>query len=149
MSLLENLEQIKERIAKSQLRSGIKNTVEIVAITKTHPAEILIQAYEAGLRSVGENRVQEAENKFNEAIDILPKLNKRLVGHLQSNKAKKALQLFDSIDSVDSIKLANTISSKNCRLAGERYSLTAIAPQFERWFSAIQEVYTGKGWNAV
>jgi len=109
VSLLENLEQIKERIAKSQLRSGIKNTVEIVAITKTHPAEILIQAYEAGLRSVGENRVQEAENKFNEAIDILPKLNKRLVGHLQSKKVRKALHLFDSIDSVDSIKLASKI----------------------------------------
>jgi len=109
VSLLENIEQIKERIAKSQLRSVTKNSVEIVAITKTHPAEILSQAYTAGLRSIGENRVQEAENKFNEAIDILPKLKKSLVGHLQTNKVKKALQLFDSIDSVDSIKLANKI----------------------------------------
>ena len=50
---------------------------------------------------------------------------------------------------VDAVKQVNLVSSKNCRLAGERYSLTAVAPQFERWFSAIQEVYTGQGWNAV
>jgi pyridoxal phosphate enzyme (YggS family) len=66
-------------------------------------------ALRAGVTDIGENRVQEADNKFNQAKEVLPKLTKRLVGHLQSNKTKKALQLFDTIDSVDSIKLANKI----------------------------------------
>ena len=112
MSLLENLEQIKERIAKAQLRSGNNDAVEIIAITKTHPAEIFNQVYEAGLTSIGENRVQEANLKFEQADLIFPNLTKRLVGHLQSNKINKALQLFDTIDSIDSIELAHKVGDR-------------------------------------
>lgn len=112
MSLLENLEQIKERIARAQLRSGNNDAVEIIAITKTHPAEVFEHVYEAGLVTIGENRVQEADIKFGQAEQILPNLTKRLVGHLQSNKINKALQLFDTIDSVDSVKLAQKIADR-------------------------------------
>lgn len=112
MSLLENLDIVKDHIAKAQSRSGINQDVDIVAITKTHPPEILSQAHKAGLKSIGENRVQEADKKFKQAKTILPKLTKRLVGHLQSNKINKALQLFDTIDSIDSLKLAQKIGSR-------------------------------------
>ena len=112
MSLLENLEQIKERIAKAQLRSGNNDAVELIGITKTHPAEIFDKVYEAGLTSIGENRVQEADLKFGQAEKILHNITKRLVGHLQSNKINKALQLFDTIDSIDSIKLAQKVGDR-------------------------------------
>ena len=86
--------------------------VKIVAITKTHPASIISEVTNVGLDSIGENRIQEAEEKFLKVATILPKITKRLVGHLQSNKINKALNLFDTIDSVDSLKLARKIGNK-------------------------------------
>ena len=115
MNLKENVEHVKERISNAQLRSGNKNTVKIIAITKTHPPEIIIDVFNAGLTSIGENRIQEAEQKFPK----LPKLQgieKRLVGHLQSNKVNKALLLFDTIDSVDSLRLARKVGKKAVEL---------------------------------
>lgn len=112
MNLKENVEQVKERIANAQQRSGNKSPVEIVAITKTHPHEIIGRAIDAGLKTIGENRIQEAEDKFSKVTPLLPKITKRLVGHLQSNKINKALRLFDAIDSVDSLKLAMKLGDK-------------------------------------
>ncbi len=112
MNIKDNVESVKERITNAQQRSGNKAPVKIVAITKTHPASIIKEVRQAGLDSIGENRIQEAEEKFPEVADILPNITKRLVGHLQSNKINKALNLFDTIDSVDSLKLASKIGSK-------------------------------------
>ncbi len=112
MNLKDNVERVKERIANAQQRSGNRTPVKIVAITKTHPASIISDVINVGLDSIGENRVQEAENKFPEVAELLPNITKRLVGHLQSNKINKALNLFDAIDSVDSLKLANKIAAK-------------------------------------
>ena len=112
MNLKDNVESVKERIAIAQIRSDNKVPIKIVAITKTHPASIISEVRRAGLDAIGENRIQEAENKFNEVANILPHITKRLVGHLQSNKINKALNIFDTIDSVDSLKLANKIGSK-------------------------------------
>jgi len=112
VNIKDNVESVKERITNAQQRSGNKAPVKIVAITKTHPASIIKEVRQAGLDSIGENRIQEAEEKFPEVADILPNITKRLVGHLQSNKINKALNLFDTIDSVDSLKLASKIGSK-------------------------------------
>ena len=112
MNLKDNVERVKERITSAQQRSGNKAPVKIVAITKTHPASIISDVRNVGLDSIGENRIQEAEDKFLEVADILPSITKRLVGHLQSNKINKALKLFDTIDSVDSLKLASKIGNK-------------------------------------
>ena len=112
MNLLENVEQVKERIIKAQQRSGSRNSIEIIAVTKTHPPETIEAVLKSGLNSIGENRIQEAENKFAKIPNMLPKFTKRLVGHLQSNKINKALQLFDTIDSVDSVKLAQKIGNR-------------------------------------
>ena len=70
----------------------------------------MLSAYEAGLRSIGENRVQEALGKYGD-LEKLAGLNLRLIGHLQSNKARKAVDLFDTIDAVDSVKLARKLSN--------------------------------------
>ena len=112
MSLRDKVERVKERIAEAQQRSGNKTPVKIVAITKTHPASIILDVRDIGLDTIGENRIQEAEEKFSLIAEVLPKVTKRLVGHLQSNKINKALNIFDTIDSVDSLKLARKIGNK-------------------------------------
>ena len=112
MNLKDKVGRVKERIAEAQQWSGNKTPVKIVAITKTHPASIISDVRDVGLDTIGENRIQEAEEKFSEIAYILPNITKRLVGHLQSNKINKALNLFDTIDSVDSIKLASKIGRK-------------------------------------
>lgn len=116
MNIKDNVESVKERIARAQLRSGNKAPIKIVAITKTHPASIIAKVKQAGLDTIGENRIQEAADKFSLITEILPNITKRLVGHLQSNKINKALDLFDTIDSVDSLKLASKIGSKTVSL---------------------------------
>ena len=103
MNLATKLEEIRFNIACAQEKSGTQSPVEIVGVTKTHPFSFIEESYRAGLRSIGENRVQEANVKF-ESFEKMPKLNKRFIGHLQSNKVKKCVELFDSIDSIDSIK---------------------------------------------
>ena len=112
MNLKDNVESVKERIVSAQIRSGNKKPVKIVAITKTHPASIISDVRNVGLDTIGENRIQEAEEKFPEISEILPNITKRLVGHLQSNKINKALDLFDTIDSVDSLKLASKLGHR-------------------------------------
>lgn len=112
MNLKDNVERVKERIANAQQRSCNRTPVKIVAITKTHSASIISDVINVGLDSIGENRVQEAENKFPEIAELLTNVTRRLVGHLQSNKINKALNLFDAIDSVDSLKVANKIAAK-------------------------------------
>ncbi len=112
MNIKDNVENVRERIANAQIRSGNKSPIKIVAITKTHPASIITEVRRAGLDTIGENRIQEAEDKFPKCDESLQNITKRLVGHLQSNKINKALNLFDTIDSVDSLKLASKIGSR-------------------------------------
>ncbi|MFQ6607826.1 MAG: YggS family pyridoxal phosphate-dependent enzyme [Fidelibacterota bacterium] len=108
-----SLSNVRERIEKALLRTYQQSKhqqVEVVAVTKGFPHEAIINAAKFGLTSIGENRVQEAESKFAKLPnDIM--INRRLVGHLQSNKAHRAVDLFDTIDSVDSLKLAKKLSS--------------------------------------
>lgn len=78
MSLKENLVKIKEKISSIQEKTGLQNKVEIVAVTKTHPFQIIRNSYEAGFLSIGENRIQEASAKF-ESFELMPDLKKRFV----------------------------------------------------------------------
>jgi pyridoxal phosphate enzyme (YggS family) len=112
-SLQENLESVRERIASAAERAGRNvSEIELVAVSKTHPAEVIREASEAGQVLFGENRVQEALAK----IPLLPgKLRWHLIGHLQSNKVRKALPHFELIHGVDSVDLARDID----RIAGE------------------------------
>ncbi|RMF07782.1 MAG: YggS family pyridoxal phosphate-dependent enzyme [Candidatus Neomarinimicrobiota bacterium] len=92
-------------------RGGHNQNICLVAVTKTHPAAVIRNAVDAGIGHIGENRVQEADRKFRE-LPAEPSPVKHLIGHLQSNKVNKALLLFDRIDSVDSVRLAEKISRK-------------------------------------
>jgi PLP dependent protein len=97
---------VKERVL--QLRSMTPASVRIIAITKTVPTHFMREAYEAGIRDFGESRIQEAIPKQQELAD-LPGIAWHLIGHLQSNKAKQALQHFQWIHSVDSVSIAQRL----------------------------------------
>ena len=100
------LARVRERIDRACARGGRDPaSVTLVAISKGQPAGAVLAGYEAGLRHFGENRVQEAVPKIAEARGAGVEATWRLVGHLQSNKAKAAASAFDAVDSVDSAKL--------------------------------------------
>ncbi len=108
--IFENVKSVLQRVEESAKRSGREpSSVTIVAVSKTHGVEKIIEAAEAGITCFGENYVQEAEKKI-EAIGL--PLKWHLVGHLQRNKAKKAVSLFDFIETVDSVKIAQEISMR-------------------------------------
>ena len=108
------LASIRAQIEAAALNCGrLPQDVTLVAISKTHPASLVKTAIELGVTDVGENRVQEAEQKINEVGRT--KARWHLVGHLQANKARRAVQLFDVIHSLDSLELAQRLD----RLCGE------------------------------
>lgn len=111
MSMAENLEGIRERIARACGRAGRSpEEVTLVAISKTQDASSIREAISLGITHIGENRVQEAQPKIVSLSAEGLRPTWHMVGHLQSNKAKAAARLFDIIESVDSIHLAETIS---------------------------------------
>lgn len=97
---------IAERIVN--IRQQLPTGVRLIAVTKQVPVEAMREAYSAGVRDFGESRIQEAEAKIAQLSD-LPDLNWHLIGHLQSNKAKKALEQFQWIHSCDNLKLAQRL----------------------------------------
>jgi len=109
-ALRGNLEQIRERIARAASRAGRKpEEITLVAVSKTFPAEAITAAHALGVRHFGENRVQEWDGKQAALAGL--DATWHLIGHLQSNKARRAAQLFDAIDSVDSLGLAQKLSA--------------------------------------
>lgn len=107
--LRERLEEVRLRIARSaQLTGRQPEEIKLIAVSKTHPAELLQRAIEAGVTDLGENRVQEAEGKIEEVGRMRAQWH--LIGHLQSNKARRAVTLFDLIHSLDSVELAQRLN---------------------------------------
>jgi pyridoxal phosphate enzyme (YggS family) len=114
-----NLSRIREKIAEASLRCGRSpDEVTLIAVTKTVPPETVREAIAAGHLRFGENRVQEAEDKIGRLRDAAD-LQWHLIGHLQSNKAKRAAELFDWIHSLDSLKLAQKLDQA-CAPLGKR-----------------------------
>jgi pyridoxal phosphate enzyme (YggS family) len=108
MSVAENLERVREQIAQAAVKAGrIANEIELVAITKTHPVERVCEAIEAGHLLFGESRVQEARAKIPE---LPSNLRWHFVGHLQKNKIRHALPLFELFHGVDSLALAQEMN---------------------------------------
>lgn len=109
MSLRERLATVRERIERACASSGRdSSSITLIAVTKVFPAAVIREAYEAGLRDFGENYVQEFESKAPQVQDLAG-ARFHLIGHLQSNKAKKAAELFSVIQTVDSPKLARRL----------------------------------------
>jgi len=104
----DNLLRVQERIAAAARKAGRRSEeITLIGVSKTQPAEAIRAAYEAGLRHLGENRVQEWEGKRGALGDL--QATWHLVGHLQSNKAARAAGLFQSVDSVDDFALAQRL----------------------------------------
>ena len=124
--LAENLERLEEAIGRACRAAGrARGDVELMAVSKTYAAEKIVEAAELGLRLFGENRVQECASKAagvkewraggsNAAADAPVLVH--LIGHLQSNKAARAVEIFDAVDSVDSLKLAERLNEAAGRL---------------------------------
>jgi PLP dependent protein len=140
MSILENVPQIRERIAAAARRAQRRpEEISLMAVTKTFPPERIREAYDAGLRLFGENRVQEFAGKTGALAD-LSDADWHMIGHLQTNKAAKAAELFAAVDSVDSLRLAQKINASAQQLGkklsvlieinvGGEEAKTGIAPE--------------------
>jgi pyridoxal phosphate enzyme (YggS family) len=110
-SMTSNLTMIKEKIASAAKKAGRnENNVTLVAVSKVHVAETILPVLKAGQRIFGENRVQEAVEKWSAMREQFDGVELHLIGPLQTNKARQAAQLFDVIETVDRPKLARTLA---------------------------------------
>jgi pyridoxal phosphate enzyme (YggS family) len=111
MSIADNLAHLHEQITEACRRANRPGSeVALMAVSKIHPVEMILEAYAAGQRLFGENRVQEFQEK-SEHVKDLKDANFHLIGPLQSNKTSKAAELFDAIDAVDSLKIAQRLNT--------------------------------------
>jgi pyridoxal phosphate enzyme (YggS family) len=111
MSIAANVASIRERMAAAARRSGRDlSDIALMAVSKTQPPERIREAYDAGLRLFGENRVQEFAGKV-EGLRDLHDAEWHMIGHLQTNKATKSAELFRAVDSVDSLKLSEKLDA--------------------------------------
>ena len=109
MSIADNIATVESRIAAACARAGrTREDVTLIAVSKTLPPDAVSEAIAAGIREIGENRVQEARDK---RPLVVGSARWHLIGHLQTNKAKDAARLFDVIQTVDSVSLAEKISA--------------------------------------
>jgi PLP dependent protein len=112
----ENLPRIQEKIVSAAARAGRRaEEITLIAVSKTHPASAIREAYEAGIRHFGENRVQEWEGKRGETEGLAATWH--LIGHLQSNKAARTAKLFHSVDSVDDFAIAQRLDRARAETA--------------------------------
>lgn len=113
--IASRVDRVRQRVAKAAVRSGrAPESVQIVAVAKTFPAELIVKAAHEGLTDFGENYVQEAAAKIPLVRQqVTTPLRWHMVGHLQTNKVKAALELFDIIQSADSLKLAQAIGRRS------------------------------------
>jgi len=125
--IADRVAAVRDRIARAAERARRRpEDVTLVAVSKTHPAAAVREAFVAGVRHFGENKVQEAEAKVAELAALRDEgLQWRLVGHLQANKARTAVSLFDHIDSVDGVRLGERLE----RAAGEQAKTLSVLVQ--------------------
>lgn len=115
MRLIENISAVFKKISHAAIRAGRNpEDIKLIAVTKTVPVESIKEAINAGLRIFGENRVQEAQKKISDLKSQISnsRVEWHLIGHLQKNKAKIAVELFEMIHSIDSYELAETLNKQ-------------------------------------
>ena len=123
-ALAARVAQVRERIERARERAGRSDAVTLVAVTKTHPPELVQEAIGAGLADVGENRVQELDEKV--AAVGRDAARWHLIGHLQRNKAARAIHLFDLLHSLDSLRLAESLSREAVAAGTEVRALVQV-----------------------
>jgi pyridoxal phosphate enzyme (YggS family) len=145
MSVAQNIARLRERVAKAAKRaSADPASITLMAVSKTVEPERIRQAYETGIRVFGENRVQEFEEKSG-ALATLTEARWRLIGHLQTNKARKAAELFHAVDSVDSLRLAEKLNQAAAQLNRMLPVLIEIKTGDEQSKSGIPAALPGPG----
>src|SRR5271163_2908956 len=111
MSIAENIVRVRERIVAAARRAGRNpDDITLMGVSKTFAVERIREAYAVGLRVFGENRVQEFAGKADASRDLRD-VEWHLIGHLQTNKAAKAAELFYAVDSVDSVRMAEKLNA--------------------------------------
>jgi pyridoxal phosphate enzyme (YggS family) len=148
LSIQQNIETaVKRRTAKEDRQ----DKVEIIAVTKTQPASTISEALSCGVKIIGENRVQEALDKYNFFRAEEAGIIWHLIGHLQTNKAKQAVEIFDLIHSIDSERLAVAVDNAAKKInkvqdilvqvnIGEEDSKFGLAPDFKEVQSLIKTI---------
>ncbi|MGH9773330.1 MAG: YggS family pyridoxal phosphate-dependent enzyme [Candidatus Acidiferrales bacterium] len=137
-ALESSLASVRGRIVRAAARSRrAADEITLIAVTKTLPHETIRAAYTAGLREFGENRVQERETKEPHIADVAATWH--LIGHLQSNKARRAAALFDSVDSLDSLALAKKLDAAAAELSKRIRVLIEVRVDFAAAKSGIAE----------
>jgi len=132
---------VQERIAAAAQRAGRdSHQITLVAVTKTHPLEVLQQAIAAGVVHLGESRIQEAEPKISALHAQRSDLTWHMIGHLQRNKARASVGLFDLLHTVDSLRLAETLN----RHYEQRIAEIAAAPEHSRLNVLLQVNVSGE-----
>jgi PLP dependent protein len=142
MSIVDHLQEVQEQIAAACARAGRDpSEITLVAVSKTHPAELVLEAVEAGLQHFGENRVEEANVKIPQVASQTDKrLCWHMVGHIQSRKAKLIPPLFDVVHSVDDSKLAIKLSAEAVDIGKTVDVLLQVNVSGEETKSGIQAV---------
>lgn len=124
--IADNLARIRERVARTAERCGRSpDEITLVAVTKMQPAESLQAVLDAGVMDIGENYVAEAEAKFRE-VDFPEGVIRHCIGHVQSNKARRALETFDVIQSLDSIRLLTRLDTASAERAVKASALLEV-----------------------
>lgn len=151
-TIAERVSAVRERIAAACARAGRDpGDVTIIAVTKGFGPEAVREAVSAGMRDIGENRVQEAAAKRDALRDLAPGVRWHMIGHLQTNKVQTVLGLFDTIHSVDSIHLAEAISRRAQRVvpaflevnvAGEATKTGFSLPDLDSAYEAVAALPT-------
>lgn len=122
MSVADNIAQVRERIRAARTRAVRQvNDITLIAVSKTFSPELIREAYLAGIRKFGENRVQEFAAKADSLRDLVD-AQWHMIGHVQTNKASRAAELFHAVDSVDSLKLAEKLNDAAGKV-GKRLAL--------------------------
>lgn len=118
-----NIEKIRTQINEAEKKAGRKpGSVKLLAVSKFHPVEAVYDAIAAGQLAFGENRVQEAFSKFPEVFQKYPDVNLHIIGQLQTNKVKKAVEIASMIESVDRLELVKEIE-KQCAKIGKNVEI--------------------------
>jgi pyridoxal phosphate enzyme (YggS family) len=147
-SLQQNLEQLEAAIERACLRAGrSRSEIELMAVSKTYPTATIVEASRLGLQLFGENRVQEFAAKAHDLAALTaagsvaapdPCIRVHLIGHLQSNKSARAAELFDGIDSLDSLRLAERLNECACKSAGRLPILIEVKLSPEETKSGVE-----------
>lgn len=133
MTMAQRLHEVTERIERAKLAAGRTDNISLMAVSKTHPIEAVEEAVACGQLLFGENRVQEIQQKFSGEARTY---EVHLIGHLQSNKVRKAVSLVDAIDSVDSPKLLRLVDSEAARIG-------KVLPVLLEWNTSKERAKSG------